>query len=50
MNLGKWVLFANPKFAEREDMPLVAVEGMVGLYARQNGLAERRNVPQKAAE
>jgi len=38
-------IFANPKIAERQDKPLVALGGMAGLYARQNGLAERRNVP-----
>lgn len=40
----------NPKFAERHDVPLVLLEGMPGLSARQKWLAKRRNVPQKSVE
>ena len=35
--------------AERRDVPLEALKGITRLAARQNWLAERRNVPQKAA-
>ena len=40
----------NPKFAERHDVPLVGLGGIPGPAARQNWLAERRNVSWKVAE
>jgi hypothetical protein len=39
----------NPKFANRHDVPWVALGSIAGPYARQNGLADRFNAHQKAA-
>ena len=43
-------LLPNPKFAERPDMSLRALKDISPRSARQNRLAERANVPQKAVE
>ena len=41
-----WERFsANPKLAERRDVPLRALKGILCCSARQNRLAERANVP-----